>query len=101
MGTVIVILTNSLGSAISTVTLALLAPSLSLLDNKHVTGVILTPDGSGANAGGTYDLVGPMGAFPYKTRPVKAGEYLLLFGVGFGPTNPSVPAGSLTAELQH
>ncbi len=92
-GTVIVTLTNSLGSAASTVTLAPLAPSLSLLDNKHVAGVILTPDGSGAYGGGTYDLVGPVGAFPYKTRPVKAGEYLLFYGVGFGPTNPSVPAG--------
>ena len=63
-GTVIVTLTNSLGSATSTVTLALLAPSLSLLDNKHVAGVILTPDGSGAYGGGTYDLVGPVGCVP-------------------------------------
>jgi uncharacterized protein (TIGR03437 family) len=55
--------------------------------------VILTPQGNGAYAGGTYDLVGPTGAFSYSTRPVKAGETLLLYGVGFGPTTPVVPAG--------
>ena len=58
-------------------------------------GVILTPDGSGAYGGGTYDLVGPTGGFSFNTRPVKPGEVIELFGVGFGPTNPAVPAGQL------
>jgi uncharacterized protein (TIGR03437 family) len=53
----------------------------------------VTPNGSGAYGGGTYDLLGPSGAFPYNTRPAKAGEILLLYGVGFGPTSPRVPAG--------
>jgi len=93
-GPVAVVVTNSLGSSSgSTVTLATFAPSFSLLDNKHVAGIILTPDGSGAYGNGTYDIPGPVGAFSYPTRPVKTGETLILFGVGFGPTTTPVPAG--------
>jgi uncharacterized protein (TIGR03437 family) len=79
----------------STATLVPISPSFSLLDSTHAAGVILTPDGSGAySAGGvSYDLLGPEGAFSYNTRPVKPGEVLELYGVGFGPTNPPVPAG--------
>jgi uncharacterized protein (TIGR03437 family) len=58
-----------------------------------VAGEIATPDGTGAYGGGTYDLVGPLNTFSYNTRPVKAGETLVLFGVGFGPTTPHVLAG--------
>jgi uncharacterized protein (TIGR03437 family) len=87
------VVTSSLGTAFSTVTLAQFAPSFSLLDNKHVAGIILTPNGSGAYGGGAYDIVGPVGAFPYATRPVNPGETLILYGVGFGPTNSPVPAG--------
>jgi uncharacterized protein (TIGR03437 family) len=76
------------------VTFAPYGPSFSLLgDGKHVAGEILTPDGSGAYGDGTYDLVGPPGTFSFATRPVKSGETLVLYGVGFGPTKPHVPAG--------
>ncbi|MBI2688188.1 MAG: glycosyl hydrolase 53 family protein [Acidobacteria bacterium] len=92
-GVVTVVVNSAAGSPGFTVTVGAVGPSLSLLDNKHVAGVVLTPDGSGAYGGGTYDLVGPVGAFAYKTRPVKPGEYLILYGVGFGATNPAVPAG--------
>jgi uncharacterized protein (TIGR03437 family) len=82
------------GTVNSTVTLAQYAPSLSLLgDGKHVAGEILTPNGSGAYGGGTYDLVGTSNAFSFSTRPVQQGETLILFGVGFGPTTPNVAAG--------
>jgi uncharacterized protein (TIGR03437 family) len=38
--------------------------------------------------------VGPTGtSLGYKTVAAKAGDSLELFGVGFGPTNPAVPAG--------
>ena len=95
-GPVAVVLTNANGSVASTVTLAATGPSLSLLgDGKHVAGVIITPNGSGAYGGGGYDLVGPRSAFAFNTRPVKQGEVLVLFGVGFGATNPAVPAGQL------
>jgi uncharacterized protein (TIGR03437 family) len=95
-GPVSVVLTNANGSFTTTVTLGAEGPSLSLFgDGKHVAGVIPTPNGSGAYASGTYDLVGPVGAFNFSTRPVNPGEVLVLFGVGFGPTNPAVLAGQL------
>jgi uncharacterized protein (TIGR03437 family) len=78
----------------STVTLAAFSPSFSLLDNKHVTGIILRTDGSGAYGSGTYDILGPTGtSLGFKTVAAKAGDTIELFGVGFGPTNPTVPAG--------
>jgi len=39
-------------------------------------------------------IVGPTGtSLGYKTVAAKAGDSLVFFGVGFGPTSPSVPAG--------
>jgi uncharacterized protein (TIGR03437 family) len=86
-GSVTVAVTNvSNGTATSTVTLEPVGPSFSLLgDGVHAAAIILTAAG--------YDIDGPVGAFTYPTRPVKAGEYLILYGVGFGPTNPASPSG--------
>ena len=68
----------------------------SLLDAKHVTGIILRSDGSGAYDGGTYDIIGPTGtSLGYATVAAKAGDTVELFAVGLGPTNPSVPAGQV------
>lgn len=95
-GLVSVAVTTASGTATSTVTLAEYGPSFSLLgDGKHVAGEIATPNGTGAYAGGSYDLAGPSNTFSYNTRPVKAGETLTLYGVGFGPTNPHVSAGQV------
>ncbi len=94
VGAVKVVVTSPTGTATSTVTLAPVSPSFSLLSAKYPAGVILTPNGSGAYGGGTYDLMGPTGAFSFGTRPVKTGEILSLYGVGFGATNPPVPAGA-------
>lgn len=95
-GTVTVSVTNaSNGTATSTVTLATVGPSFSVLGDvaDHAAAVILT-NGTGAYGGGAYDIDGPAGtSLGYPTRPVKAGETLLLYGVGFGPTNPIVPSG--------
>ena len=93
-GYVNVAVTTPGGTATSTVSLAQFAPSFNLLDTKHVAGIILRSDGSGAYGGGTYDIVGPTGtSLGYKTVAAKAGDEIELFGVGFGPTNPTVPAG--------
>jgi uncharacterized protein (TIGR03437 family) len=96
-GTVAVSVTNATnGTATSTVTLAPVGPSFNVLGDaaNHAAAVILTPDGSGRQGGGTYDIDGPAGtSLGYPTRPAKAGEFVILFGVGFGPTNPPVPAG--------
>ncbi len=93
-GPVNMAVTTASGTSTSTVTLAAFGPSFSLLgDGKHVAAEIATPNGIGAYGGGTYDLLGPSNTFSYNTRPVKAGETLVLYGVGFGPTTPHVPAG--------
>jgi uncharacterized protein (TIGR03437 family) len=93
-GSVPVVVTTASGSSTSTVTLAQFAPSLLLLDAQHVAGIILRSDGSGAYDGGAYDIIGPTGtSLGYPTVAAKAGDTVELFGVGFGPTNPSVPAG--------
>jgi uncharacterized protein (TIGR03437 family) len=93
-GSVAVAVTTASGTATSTVTLAPVAPSFLLLDSKHVTGIILTADGSGAYGGGTYDIIGPTGnSLGYATVAAKAGDNIELFAVGLGPTDPAVPAG--------
>jgi uncharacterized protein (TIGR03437 family) len=63
-----------------------------LVNGQYALGVIPTPNGSGAYAGGTYDLSGPPGQAG--GRPVKRGETVQLYGIGFGPTKTPVPAGA-------
>ena len=70
-----VVLTTPTGIATSTVTLGQFGPSFSVLDGKHVAGIILRSDGSGAYGGGTYDILGPTGtSLGYKTVAAKAGD---------------------------
>jgi len=95
-GAVNVIVDSTTGIAPSTVVLGVTGPSLNLFDAKYPAAVIVTPNGGGAYGGGAYDLLGPSGHFAFNTRPAKPGEIVALFGVGFGPTNPSVPAGKAT-----
>jgi uncharacterized protein (TIGR03437 family) len=85
-GLVNVVVNTPFGPAASTVTLAPQGPSFLLQgDGKHVLAIVMTP-GSPGNSGSGYDIIGP-------SRPVNPGETMLLFGVGFGPTTPPVPAG--------
>ncbi len=94
-GVVKVVVTTPMGIANATVTVASASPSFSLFEGgRYPAAVITTPDGSGAYGQGTYDFLGPAGAFPFATRPARAGEILSFYGVGFGPTNPFVPAGA-------
>jgi uncharacterized protein (TIGR03437 family) len=95
-GAVTVVVTTPNGTASSTVTLAQFAPSFNLLDAKHVAGIILRSDGSGAYGGGSYDVIGPTGtALGYATVAAKVGDSVELFGGGFGPTSPPVAAGAI------
>ncbi len=97
-GTVPVSVTTANGTANTTITLAPASPSFLLLgDAKHVTGIILTPDGSGSQAGGVYDLLGPA-ATGAGFRPAKKGDNVALYGVGFGPLLSPVPAGKVYAS---
>jgi uncharacterized protein (TIGR03437 family) len=98
LGSVNVVVTTAGGNAQATITLGQFGPSFSLLSGEHVAALILRSDGSGAYGGGTYDIVGPTGtSLGYKTVAAKAGDSLELFGVGFGPTSPPVPAGKVFA----
>lgn len=94
-GTVSVVVHTASGSATATVTLSQFAPSFLLLDTKHVAGIILRKDGSGAYGGGTYDILGPTGdSLGFPTVAAAPGDNVVLFSTGFGPTTPSVPAGA-------
>lgn len=84
-GNVTVRVTNAGGSATATASLAQYAPSFSLFNAMYPAAIVPTAAG--------YDLIGPSGAFSFPTRPVKPGETVILFGGGFGPTNPPVLAG--------
>jgi uncharacterized protein (TIGR03437 family) len=90
-GTVPVVVTTPFGTASSTVTLGPYAPSFSLFSGKYPAAIVGT-SGPG-NSGAGYDYIGPAGAFSFPSRPVAAGETIILFGVGFGPTSPTVKAG--------
>lgn len=101
-GNVNVTVTNADGSWASVEALAPISPSFSVLDAKHVAGIILRFDGSGAYGNGGYDILGPTGtSLGYPTVAAKAGDVVELYGVGFGPTSPPVSAGQpIPAEKQ-
>ncbi len=100
-GSVPVVVTTPNGTATSTVTLGTVGPSFLLLDNKHVTGIILRSNGSGAYGGGGYDIIGPTGSsLGFGTVAAKAGDVVELYAVGFGPTNPVMPSGQALAAGQ-
>jgi len=93
-GNVTVTVTNSSGSWTSIEMLVPVSPSFSVLDAKHVAGIILRFNGSGTYGSGTYDYLGPTGtSLGFKTVAATAGDVVELYGVGFGPTIPPVSAG--------
>ena len=95
-GSVPVVVQSGGGTANATVSLVQFAPSLLMLDSKHVAGIILRNDGSGAYGGGKYDILGPTGtSLGYAAVAAKAGDVIELFGTGFGQTSPAVPAGQV------
>jgi len=94
-GCVPVVVNTPNGTVTTSVDMESISPSFSLIGGSYAAAVILTPNGGGAYGGGTYDLAGPVGAFSFPTRPAKRGESVVLYGVGFGPTSPSVPAGKV------
>lgn len=78
--------TNALGSAMSSATLQVYAPGFYTFQGKYVAAV---------HADGTYVApIGYLGA-AVASRPAQPGETLLVFGTGFGPTSPAVPAGQV------
>lgn len=75
------------GVATSTVNLAAFSPGLFPFGAKYAAAVHY-PDGA---------YVAPAGFFGagVTSRPAKPGELILLFGTGFGPTTPEIPAGRI------
>lgn len=76
---------NGAASNTTTVPTASIAPSLFVFDGVHVVGTHL--DGT--------DL-GPTSLYPGLTTPAKAGETVIIYGNGFGPTSVPVVSGSET-----
>ena len=77
------------------VIVSLLAPAFftwagSVVGGEKYLGAVIS-DGTFAGKAG---LLQPLGV---NTRPVKPGEVILVFGTGFGPTNPDIAAGQVVA----
>jgi uncharacterized protein (TIGR03437 family) len=88
VGPVAVILTNN-GVASNTMTAqkATYAPSFFLYNSdKYI--VALHAD---------YTLIGPTSLYPGASTPAKAGETIILFGNGFGPTTPAIQNGQIVS----
>jgi uncharacterized protein (TIGR03437 family) len=89
-----VIVTTPTGIATSGVFVDTQAPSVLLLDGRHVAAIINRLDGSGAYGNGTYDILGPTGtSLGYRTVAARPGDSISLFALGLGPTTTHVPAG--------
>ena len=73
---------------INTVQPGLLAPPpFNIGGTQYVTAIL---------SDGSYAL--PAGAIPgVPTRPARAGEVVTLYGIGFGPVSPNVPAGQIAS----
>ena len=98
-GSVNVVVTTAAGSNTTALTLGTAGPSFLLLgDAKHATGVIISLDNKGSQAGGAYDLLGPASTGA-GFRAAKKGENVAVYAVGFGPTVAPVPAGKVFAGV--
>ncbi|MDE3198095.1 MAG: IPT/TIG domain-containing protein [Acidobacteriota bacterium] len=87
-GPVPVQVTNSNGtSPVAMVTLQSASPAFFVWGARYVAATRVD-----------YSYVGPPGLFgsAVTTTPAKPGDTLILWGTGFGPTNPAVPAGQNT-----
>ena len=96
-GTVNITVTTAGKSTSSLANLGPYGPSFSLFNARYPAAIVPTP-GSPGNSGGGYDIIGPPAAFPFPSRPVKVGETVVLYGVGFGPTSPVTPAGQIVTS---
>jgi len=90
-----VIVTTSLGSTlpyilgVEPLQPGLYAPSYTNVGGKQYVWAQL-PDGS---------IALPAGSAPgFVTRPANPGETMVMFGVGFGPVSPAIPAGQIVQK---
>ena len=86
VGPVNVVVSNSAGSSAPfSVAMVPYSPAFFTLDGNHVIAQHLD-----------YTLVAPVG-FGGTARPASAGETIIIYGTGFGATNPPTPFSSLVA----
>ena len=96
IGTARIVVTNPAGDSPpfmiqkANVAPALLAPSAFNVGGKQYAAALYT---DGKTFVGRTNLIAGV---PF--RPVKAGDIIVLYGVGFGPVNPSNPAGVVTGQ---
>jgi uncharacterized protein (TIGR03437 family) len=88
-GTVNVVVTNSFGvSAPTTVQLQPVFPGLFRLTREYVTA-------TGTNG----NFIGPPGIVEgLETTPARPGDTIVLWGTGFGPTNPAIEPGEVVTN---
>lgn len=88
LGPVQVEITNSYGVGTGTATLQAYAPGFYTFQGQYAAAI---------HSDGAY--VAPAGYFGSSTssRPAQPGEILAIFGTGFGPTTPAVPAGQIVS----
>ena len=77
----------------STVQMQSLTPSFFLFDGKYLAAT--HADGSSAGKTGLF------ASAPNATTPVKPGETIILYGNGFGPTDPAFTPGQVVTKLSN
>jgi uncharacterized protein (TIGR03437 family) len=90
VGPVQVQVTTPQGTTTTTAQMQAFAPGLFLFDRENRRYVA-------AQHASDYGLVGKVGLYPGST-PAKPGEIVILYGTGFGPTNPPLPTGRVITE---
>ena len=90
LGPVQVQVTTPQGTATTTSQMQAFAPGLFLLDRENRRY-------AAAQHAADYGLVGKLGLYPGST-PARPGEWVILYGTGFGPTNPPLPAGRMITQ---
>ncbi|SRR5579884_98028 len=79
---------NGLTSATATVSLQPTAPAFFMYKNNYIAAV----------HSDNVSIVGPPTLFPNLSTPAKPGETIVLYGTGFGPTNPPIPGGTIVSS---
>ena len=90
VGPVQVQVTTPHGTATTTAQMQAFAPGLFLFDRENRRYVA-------SQHAADYGLVGKVGLYPAST-PAKPGEIVILYGTGFGLTNPPLPTGRVITE---
>ena len=88
-GTVPVVVTNSVGTASGTATLAVYAPAFFTFQAKYAAAV--------HNSDGFFVAPAAYLGSTVLSTPAQSGEPIQIYATGLGPTTPAVPAGQLVA----